>query len=57
MYLEDILGARNAGVRPFLIDRGRNSLFPSHPEAAEYSPEEVEIVRGLDPMLAALGVE
>jgi HAD superfamily hydrolase (TIGR01549 family) len=57
MYLEDILGARNAGVRPFLIDRGRNSLFPSFPEAAEHSPEEVEIVRGLGPMLDALGVE
>jgi len=57
MYLEDILGARNVGVRPFLIDRGRNSLFPSFPEAADHSPEEVEIVRGLDPMLDALGVE
>jgi HAD superfamily hydrolase (TIGR01549 family) len=57
MYLEDILGARNVGVRPFLIDRGRDSLFPSFPEAAEHSPEEVEIVRGLDPMLEALGVE
>lgn len=57
MYLEDILGARNVGVRPFLIDRGRYSLFPSFPEAAEHSPEEVEIVRGLEPMLDALGVE
>ena len=57
MYLEDILGARNAGVRPFLIDRGRHSLFPSHPEAADHSPEEVEIVRGLDSMLDALGVD
>jgi putative hydrolase of the HAD superfamily len=57
MYLEDILGARNIGVRPFLIDRGRNSLFPSFPEAADHSPEDVEIVRGLEPMLDALGVE
>ena len=57
MYLEDILGARNVGVRPFLIDRGRNSLFPSFPEAAEHSPEEVEIVRGLAPMLTAIGVK
>ncbi len=57
MYLEDILGARNVGVRPFLIDRGRNSLFPSFPEAAEHSPEAVEIVQGLVPMLDALGVE
>lgn len=57
MYLEDILGARNAGVRPFLIDRGRKALFPGHPEAAEHSPEEVEIVKGLDPMLRAIGVE
>ena len=57
MYLEDILGARNVGVRPFLIDRGRKSLFPSFPEAAEHSPDEVEIVRGLEPMLDALDVE
>jgi len=57
MYLEDILGARNVGVRPFLIDRGENSLFPSHPEGAEHSPEEVEFVQGLDRMLGALGVE
>ncbi len=57
MYLEDILGARNVGVRPFLIDRGRRSLFPNHPEAEDHSPEEVEIVRGLDPMLQAIGVE
>jgi hypothetical protein len=45
------------GVRPFLIDRGTRSLFPSFPEAAEHSSEEVEIVRGLDPMLRAIGVE
>jgi HAD superfamily hydrolase (TIGR01549 family) len=57
MYLEDILGARNVGIRPFLIDRGRKSLFPSSPEAAEHSPQEVEIVRGLDPMLRAIGLE
>jgi HAD superfamily hydrolase (TIGR01549 family) len=57
MYLEDILGARNVGVRPFLIDRGANSLFPNYPEAADHSPEEVEIVQGLDPMLDAIGIE
>ena len=57
MYLEDILGARNVGVRPFLIDRGANSLFPNYPEAADHSPEEVEIVHGLDPMLDAIGIE
>ncbi len=56
MYLEDILGARNAGVRPFLIHRGRKSLFPSFPESADHSPDEVEIVDGLAPMLSALGV-
>ncbi len=55
MYLEDILGARNAGIRPFLIDRGADSLFPSFPEAADHSPEEVEIVKGLAPMLHAIG--
>ncbi len=57
MYLEDILGARNAGVRPFLIDRGRKSLFPSFPESCDHSPEEVDIVSGLAPMLDALGVK
>jgi putative hydrolase of the HAD superfamily len=57
MYLEDILGARNAGIRPFLIDRGRRSIFPSYPEAAEHSVEDVEVVQGLDPMLRALGVD
>lgn len=57
MYLEDILGARNVGVRPFLIDRGRKSLFPSFPEAAEHSAEEVEIVSGLNQMLEAIGIE
>ncbi len=57
MYLEDVLGARNVGVRPFLIDRGRNSLFPGFPEAAEHSPENVEIVRGLPAMLEALGID
>jgi FMN phosphatase YigB (HAD superfamily) len=57
MYLEDVLGARNVGVRPFLIDRGRNSLFPGFPEAGEHPPEEVEIVRGLLPMLEALGID
>ena len=57
MYLEDILGAKNIGIRPFLIDRGRKSLFPSFPEAADHSPVEVEIVRGLEPMLDTLGVE
>ena len=57
MYLEDILGARNAGVRPFLIDRGTNSLFPHFPEAADHSPENIEIVRGLDPMLQAIGID
>ena len=57
MYLEDILGARNVGVRPFLIDRGNRSLFPSYPEAADHSPEQVEIVQGLDPMLEAIGID
>jgi HAD superfamily hydrolase (TIGR01549 family) len=56
MYLEDILGARNAGVRPFLIDRGVYSLFPNYPEAADHSPEKVEIVEGLDQMLDAIGI-
>ena len=57
MYLEDILGARNVGVRPFLIDRGVNSLFPNYPEAADHSHEKVEIVRCLGQMLDAIGIE
>jgi HAD superfamily hydrolase (TIGR01549 family) len=57
MYLEDILGAGNVGIRPFLIDRGANSLFPNFPEAADHSPDRVEIVQGLDPMLDAIGAK
>ena len=54
MYVEDILGARNAGVRPFLIERGRHAMFPNHPESIGLPSEGVDRVRDLDELLAAL---
>jgi hypothetical protein len=55
MYVEDILGARNAGVRPFLIERGRHAMFPNHPESVGLPGGGVDRVRNLDELLAALG--
>lgn len=54
MYLEDILGARNAGVRAILIDRGPHRMFPNHPEAAGHPAEACEVVRDLLEVVAAL---
>jgi HAD superfamily hydrolase (TIGR01549 family) len=56
MYLEDVLGARRAGLRPLLIDRGRLAMFPNHPECAGDLPEPVEVVRSLTDVLDALGL-
>jgi putative hydrolase of the HAD superfamily len=56
MYLEDVLGARRAGLRPLLMDRGRLGMFPNHPEAAGELPEPVEVVRSLADVLAAVGL-
>lgn len=56
MYLEDVLGARRAGLRPLLMDRGRFGMFPNHPEAAAELPEPVEVVRSLGDVLAAIGL-
>jgi len=55
MFLEDILGARKAGIRPFLMDRGPLGMFPHFPESAEHPPGSVEIVHSLDDVLAVIG--
>lgn len=55
MYVEDILGARNAGIRPFLIERGPFAMFPNHPESVGLPAGTFERVRGLDELLKALG--
>ncbi len=56
MYLEDILGARTAGVRALLMERGPRSMFPSFPESAVQPAGEVEVVRDMGEVLAALGM-
>ena len=56
MYLEDVLGARRAGVRPLLIDRGTLAMFPNHPESAHHATRNFDIVRDLGEVLAAVGV-
>jgi hypothetical protein len=57
MYVEDVLGARNVGVRPLLIERGPHAMFPRHPETLGLPTGSLERVRSLDEVLAALGVE
>jgi putative hydrolase of the HAD superfamily len=55
MYLEDVLGARGLGIRPFLMERGPCAMFPGHPETVpEEAASHVEIVRSLDEVLTAL---
>jgi len=55
MFLEDILGARSLGIRPFLMDRTPHGMFPHHPETATEDPsgEPVETVRSLDEVIHA----
>jgi len=57
MYVEDIAGARQVGVRPLLMDRGPCGMFPNFPESANHSSDHVEIVRSVDDVLAAIGLE
>lgn len=57
MYVEDILGARNAGVRALLMERGRRAMFPGHAESASLAAESIEVVRNLDDVLTAIGVD
>jgi putative hydrolase of the HAD superfamily len=54
MFLEDVLGARRAGLRPLLMDRGERAMFPNHSEAAEHPPGSLEVVRDLYGVVAAL---
>jgi putative hydrolase of the HAD superfamily len=56
MYVEDILGPRLAGLHALLMDRGTQSMFPHHLESEMHAPGTVEVVRGLDDLLAAIGV-
>ena len=56
MYIEDILGARNVGVRALLMERGPRAMFPSHAESMSLGAESVEVVRNLEDVLAAIGV-
>lgn len=54
MYFEDVCGARRAGVRPLLMERAERSMYPNHPESASCPAEELEIVRSLDDVIAAV---
>ncbi len=57
MYLEDVLGARGLGIRPFLMDRGPHGMFPNHPETVEAnSGEHVTVVHTMDDVLSALSL-
>jgi len=57
MYVEDILGARQVGIRPLLMERGALSMFPHHPESDNHAPGTVEVVRDFGDVLAAIGIE
>ena len=55
MYLEDILGARQLGIRPFLIDRGSFGMFPNHPILTDQaSQKNVDLVHTLDEVLTTI---
>jgi len=56
MYIEDVLGPRRVGVRPLLMERGTRAMFPHFPESERHPAERFEIVRGLDDVLAAVGL-
>jgi putative hydrolase of the HAD superfamily len=54
LAFEDVLGARNAGVRAALIHRGRESLFPSFPPLLPPAVAEVPVVSELRDILPLL---
>ena len=54
MFVEDVMGARCAGLRSLFMDRGERGLFPNHPEAAGHPPGSLEVVRDMHDVLAAL---
>ncbi len=54
MAFEDVLGARNAGVRAALMHRGRESLFPSFPPLLPEAVGEALVVSGLRELLPLL---
>ena len=58
MFLEDVLGAVKAGIRPFLIDRGARRMFPHHPETVGPGGQQVvQVVQGLEELLDAVGID
>jgi putative hydrolase of the HAD superfamily len=48
LALEDVLGARRAGLDAVLIDRGSLGLFPSFPPALPPEAGETRVVRDLE---------
>ncbi|MCX8071410.1 MAG: HAD-IA family hydrolase [Candidatus Binatia bacterium] len=48
MYVEDLLGGRNAGLATFLMERGKHALFPSFRESEGREVLEGEIVQDLE---------
>jgi putative hydrolase of the HAD superfamily len=52
--VEDVLGARNAGLRPMLIHRGSAAMFPSFPPLLPRAADAVPVVPDLGALLAAL---
>jgi putative hydrolase of the HAD superfamily len=56
MFVEDVMGARGAGLRPLFMDRGKRGLFPNHPEVSTHEPGSLEVVRNMQDVLAALDV-
>jgi len=56
MVLEDVMGARNAGILPFLMDRGPRGMFPHHQESMDVKAEQgVDVVTSLDEVLKKIG--
>jgi putative hydrolase of the HAD superfamily len=55
LALEDVVGARNAGLRAVLIHRGAQSLFPSFPPDVPEAAAGAPVVRDLRELRALLG--
>jgi putative hydrolase of the HAD superfamily len=54
LAFEDVLGARNVGVRAALIHRGDESLFPSFPPLVPAAIGEAPVLSGLRAVLSML---
>lgn len=55
MYVEDVVGARCLGIRPFLIERGPFSMFPHHPESTSLDDPALERVASLAEAVDRIG--